>query len=107
MPTIGEKNYDVDVKGKTEVGDASVDWRISSTSVFYDPTLTAYFVEIGVNVQGGGEYSIRLQVDTDTPDIDEVLDEVGGLIDELVYLRAKGIVRKHSKSKHRSLIGVV
>jgi len=107
MPTIGEKDYNSGVTGKTEVGDTEVEWRVTSTSVFYDPTFTAYFVEIACAVQGSGEYSLRLQVDSDSPDVANVVDEASGLIDELVYLRARGVVRKNAKSKHRTLIGVV
>lgn len=107
MATIGEKNYDVDVKGAVDVGGTSVEWNITSTSVFYDPVMFAYFAEIGIAIKGNDQYSIRVQVDNETPDMDSIVSEMEGLIDEIVYLRVSKVIRKNPKSRHRSLLGVV
>jgi len=107
MPTVGEVDYEFELSGTFEVAGKSRTWRVTRVSKHADTVYNAMFVEVGVNIDGAGDVSIRAQVDTDEPDVRAVVGELEGLIEELAFLRAARVVRKGDGSKHRSLIGVV
>lgn len=109
MPTIGEYDYKIELSGEVVFDDSpAIKWKATKASIFYEPKLTAFFVEVGVRADAPvGDISVRVQVESEDVDIAGTIAELDGIIEEVITLRAMRVIRKAPNSTHRTLLVVV